>query len=193
MDETVLAAMAKWPGVPHVHGWLALTARGQWRLRGEPIAHAALRRFIDRNYACDRRGRWFFQNGPQRVYVTLELAPWVWRRQADGTVLAHTGARPRELRAAALLDDGRLVLLTELGAGGVDDRDLASVLQALVDGDGRPLGDDALERWLAVGGQPLLQAAPLGLAAGAVPVLRLRAAELGRRFGFVAEPADTGD
>ena len=77
MDETVLAAMAKWPGVPHVHGWLALTARGQWRLGGEPIAHAALRGFIDRIYACDRRGRWFFQNGPQRVYVTLELAPFL--------------------------------------------------------------------------------------------------------------------
>ena len=39
-------------------------------------------------------GAWFFQNGPQRVYVELEAAPWVWRvrRRADGRpVTAHTG------------------------------------------------------------------------------------------------------
>lgn len=79
MDETVLAAMARWPDVPHVYGWLSLTARGQWRMRGEPIANAAIRDFIGRNYGCDEDGRWFFQNGPQRVYVTLELTPWVYR------------------------------------------------------------------------------------------------------------------
>ncbi|MGB3277244.1 MAG: DUF2946 family protein, partial [Castellaniella sp.] len=30
MDDQVLAAMARWPNVPAVHGWLSLTARGQW-------------------------------------------------------------------------------------------------------------------------------------------------------------------
>src|SRR5690606_15898587 len=35
MDPEVLAAIAKWPNVPAVYGWLGLTARGEWRLRGE--------------------------------------------------------------------------------------------------------------------------------------------------------------
>jgi len=37
MDEIVKAAIAKWPNVPHCYGWLALDARGQWRI--SPTAH----------------------------------------------------------------------------------------------------------------------------------------------------------
>ncbi len=94
MDDTVLAAIAKWPNVPAVYGWLGLSARGEWRLKGQPIGNAALREFIGRNYAADERGRWYFQNGPQRVFVELEAAPWIWRISSDGLqrqVLAHTG------------------------------------------------------------------------------------------------------
>jgi len=75
MDADVLAAIAKWPNVPAVYGWLLLTKRGEWRIRGEPIVNAAIGDFIGRNYAADDRGRWFLQNGPQRVYVDLELSP----------------------------------------------------------------------------------------------------------------------
>ena len=64
MDEIVRAAMAKWPTVPHCHGWLGLDARGDWYLRddavqaagpfpqakGSRIEHAGLRAFIARNY-----------------------------------------------------------------------------------------------------------------------------------------------
>ena len=49
MDESVVAALAKWPNVPAVFGLLALTGRGEWRLRGEPIANVAIRDFIGRN------------------------------------------------------------------------------------------------------------------------------------------------
>ena len=35
MDEIVRAAIAKWPNVPHCYGWLALDARGNWRMRDE--------------------------------------------------------------------------------------------------------------------------------------------------------------
>lgn len=89
MDDIVKAALAKWPNVPHCTGWLLLDRRGQWRMRdegaqargelGTAIRHAALVGFIERNYACDDGGCWFFQNGPQRVYVELAYTPWVVR------------------------------------------------------------------------------------------------------------------
>jgi hypothetical protein len=189
MDAAVLAAMARWPEVPEVYGWLRLTARGQWHLRGEPIGNRALREFIGRNYAADARGRWFFQNGPQRAYVSLELAPWVFRVQPDGGLRTHTGHAPQRLLGAALVDGGRIVLQTELGAGNVDDRDAERLLSALVDEQGRGLGDAALERVLAGGLPAFVQAARCGLA-GPPPMLqRLDSAGLDAVFGFVREPA----
>ena len=100
MDDMVRQAMAKWPNVPHCYGWLGLDARGHWYMRddraqaagpfsqadgGNPVSKGSLLRhdklidFIQRNYGVDERGQWYFQNGPQRVYVELEVAPWVWR------------------------------------------------------------------------------------------------------------------
>jgi hypothetical protein len=49
------------------------------KLPGNPIKHATLNDFISRNYACDTSGRYFFQNGPQRVFITLDVTPWVAR------------------------------------------------------------------------------------------------------------------
>ena len=89
VDEIVLRAQAKWPGVPDVYGWLSLDRRGRWLLRNpvreiyEPIGNAALRQFIARNYARDARGRWFFQNGPQRVFVRLAYTPLVARAEGE--------------------------------------------------------------------------------------------------------------
>jgi hypothetical protein len=108
MDDIVKAALKKWPNVPHCRGWLALDARGDWYMRddrtqaagpfpqvkGSRILHEKLREFIQRNYASDESGSWFFQNGPQRVYVELEAAPWVWRVQQEDdaiVVRSHTG------------------------------------------------------------------------------------------------------
>ena len=89
MDEQVLRSLIKWPNVPDCYGWLALDRRGQWRmvdeyaqqhhLPGKLIDHAALNEFISRNYASDMAGRYFFQNGPQRVFITLAATPWVLR------------------------------------------------------------------------------------------------------------------
>lgn len=89
MDEQVLRSLIKWPNVPHCFGWLALDRRGQWRMRdefaqanqlaGSIIQHAALNEFISRNYAHDELGRYFFQNGPQRVFITLDATPWIAR------------------------------------------------------------------------------------------------------------------
>ncbi len=188
MDADVLAAIAKWPDVPAVFGWLHLTARGEWRIRGEPIGNAAMREFIGRNYAADEQGRWFFQNGPQRVYVTLDCAPWVYRVQADGTLQTHTGLAPAQLRAAALVDGAVFVLLTDLGAGSIDDRDTARFLGALVDVSGRPIGEAALEQALASGHAVFVSAAGCGLGDEPVPLIGLSASLLGSSFGFVAAP-----
>jgi hypothetical protein len=89
MDEQVLRSLIKWPNVPDCFGWLALDRRGQWRMRdefaqhnklpGQLITHRSFNEFISRNYACDHLGRYFFQNGPQRVYVTLDATPWIAR------------------------------------------------------------------------------------------------------------------
>ena len=89
MDEQVLRSLIKWPNVPHCFGWLALDRRGQWRMRdeyaqtnqlpGNVIQHVALNEFISRNYAHDSLGRYFFQNGPQRVFITLDVTPWIAR------------------------------------------------------------------------------------------------------------------
>jgi hypothetical protein len=190
MDASVLAAIAKWPDVPDVYGWLRLTARGEWRLRGEPIGNAAIREFIGRNYAHDERGCWYFQNGPQRVFVELELTPWIYRLDANSRLLAHTCAAPRRLLGAALLDDGHLVVQSEIGAGAIDDRDMPIVLSALTGDGGAPLTFEALERWLggAVGTTLDMDAAAFGLAGDRVPVQRLSVAQLGTRFGFERVP-----
>ncbi|QWD59896.1 DUF2946 family protein [Polynucleobacter sp. MWH-UH35A] len=89
MDNQVLRSLMKWPNVPDCYGWLALDRRGQWRMRdeftqqnnlpGNIIKHQALNEFIARNYACDELGRYFFQNGPQRVFITLDATPWIVR------------------------------------------------------------------------------------------------------------------
>ena len=79
MDEIVLRALAKWPDVPDIYGWLALDRRGNWLLKGERIGNRALRDFIARNYAPDSRRCWYFQNGPQRVFVALAYTPLVVR------------------------------------------------------------------------------------------------------------------
>lgn len=144
MDAIVEAALRKWPNVPHCRDWLGLDARGRWWLRddatqaagpfpqskGSQLVHDGLCAFIHRNYGRDDAGAWFFQNGPQRVYVELEAAPWIWRVQDDLTVQAHTGA-PAQPRGAWLDEQGRLFLDTDLGFGLVHSLDMEHAAQAL--------------------------------------------------------------
>jgi len=144
MDEIVKAALRKWPNVPHCYGWLALDARGDWYMRDERIQHAGLfpqvkgsriehrklREFIERNYGHDDAGAWFFQNGPQRVYVELEAAPWVWRIADDFSVSTHTG-QPASVRSAWLDEPGRLFLDTDLGFGIVHTLDTGLAAEAI--------------------------------------------------------------
>jgi hypothetical protein len=190
MDSSVLAAIAKWPNVAAVYGWLGLTARGEWRLRGESIANAAIREFIGRNYASDQRGCWYFQNGPQRVFVELESTPWVWRVAvvAGAQILqAHTGALPERLLGAWLDERGRVYLETELGCGLVDSRDVERTLGA-VDTAGSALAPNESRPRLADRGPRIeLEGINLGLA-GRATVELLRAADIPDRFGFCRAP-----
>jgi hypothetical protein len=157
MDDIVKAAMAKWPHVPDCYGWLGLDARGQWYMRddraqqagpfagpgasaaskGAVLRHDALIAFIGRNYGCDAQGQWFFQNGPQRVYVELEAAPWVWRVHPDGSLHSHTGA-PAQYRQSLLDEAGRLYLFTDNGLGLVHTQDMHLAAEAVENGLWRP-------------------------------------------------------
>ncbi len=123
MDALVAQAMAKWPNVPAVYGWLSLDRRGNWRIKGERIANEALRDFISRNYESDTAGRWYFQNGPQRVYVTLDYAPLVVHYEGDE--LRDQCGRPFAARATYVDDEGSVLLEGENTVALLDDRDLA--------------------------------------------------------------------
>lgn len=140
MDEAVRKALEKWPGVPDVYGWLALDRRGRWLLRNpahdvfEPIGNLALRDFIGRNYASDARGCWFFQNGPQRVFVRLTYTPFVVRTQ-DGGLVDQCGRG--FIAADALLDEEGSLLLVADRVALLDDRDLSGYVDSLGGAVGR--------------------------------------------------------
>ncbi len=157
MDDIVKAALAKWPNVPHCYGWLGLDARGQWFMRddraqaagpfagpnasaaskGSWLRHDKLIEFIGRNYEADAAGQWFFQNGPQRVYVELEVTPWVWRLDTDDLVRSHTG-RVAQVSACLVDEHGRVYLDTDLGLGLVHSQDVLQAAEVIERGDWTP-------------------------------------------------------
>ena len=195
MDESVQAALRKWPNVPAAYGWLSLDRRGGWLLEGRPLRHARTIAFINRNYLADAQGAWLFQNGPQKVYVALAYTPWVLHRHPDhapgtaGALLTHTGAAVEGVTGAWVDEEGNLLLETPHGIGLLDDRDLVAYGAAFCDADGRALDDAALETALAA----LMdgEAAALGLRDGqrVLSVQAIRRAEVPGRFGFIPDPA----
>jgi len=149
MDDIVKAALKKWPNVPDCYDWLALDARGDWYMRDDRIQHAGpfpqvkgslinhdkLKAFIQRNYACDDRGCWFFQNGPQRVYVTLEATPHVFgiRLNHAGTydIASHTDQAVSQVKAVFTDELGRLFFDTDIGVGIVRSPDMVVASDAI--------------------------------------------------------------
>lgn len=189
MDEVVVKAMAKWPSVPAVYGWLSLDRRGQWYLRDEIIGHQGAVEFINRNYLADDEGRWFFQNGPQRVFVDLHYAPLVYfLGETETELLDHCG-RPVSSVSSFWLDErGALLLGTDLGPGLLYDQDLAIVLEWMQVASG---DEDELEQAL----EDPVRAADLGLRiqwrGSWFPVKAISSQEAGRILGFQAAPRET--
>lgn len=194
MDDIVKQAMAKWPNVPYCYHWLALDARGNWRMRderaqhlglpGDKLTNAALVGFIDRNYQHDERGCWYFQNGPQRVYLDLESTPFVARTDPVHGFILHTGVPLAHVTAAFITESGELILQDGAIVAQLDDRDVAQALAAL-ESNGEPVGDEALLAWLEGGA---LAAPVLRTAGGTVPVQRIAAGDVPARFGFQRVP-----
>ena len=193
MDDIVKQAMAKWPNVPYCYGWLALDARGTWRMRdeaaqragasGDKLTNAALVGFIARNYLSDERGCWYFQNGPQRVYINLETTPFVARTDPAQGLVLHTGQPLGAPEEAFMTDAGGIVLRAGQTVAQVDDRDAAQLLQAF-ELDGRPAADEDVMAWLEGGaGDLALRWQDRRIAVG-----RLTADEMPARFGFVRQP-----
>ncbi|KWZ40852.1 hypothetical protein WS73_26520 [Burkholderia savannae] len=189
MDDIVKQALAKWPNVPHCTGWLLLDRRGGWRMRddaaqaagalGSPVRHPALVEFIARNYERDDDGQWFFQNGPQRVYVELAYTPWIVRLAADRDAPArvaltdHTGRAFEPARA--WLDDAGGVLFADASVpprvAALHDHDLGLFA------DHADLDDDGAHGVLHLGGGVDL------------PLEPIRRDDVAQRFRFVASPA----
>ena len=158
MDDIVKQALAKWPNVPDCYGWLGLDARGNWYMRddrtqaqgafpaakGSLLRHDKLIDFIQRNYEHDDAGQWFFQNGPQRVYVELEAAPWIWRIGDDFAVTAHTGV-PVVPDDCLLDEEGKLYFATALGLGLVHTQDVGIAAEAIEQGRWTPQAVQAAE------------------------------------------------
>jgi hypothetical protein len=158
MDDIVKQALAKWPNVPDCYGWLGLDARGDWYMRddavqaagdfakskGSKLQHDKLIEFIGRNYDANSDGLWFFQNGPQRVYVELEVTPWVWRLQPDGSLLSHT-QRVAVYRNCWLDDAGWLYLETDLGFGLVHSMDMLQAVQKIESEEWTPQSVDKVD------------------------------------------------
>ena len=189
MDEAVIRAMAKWPNVPAVRGWLSLDRRGVWRLKGEPIPNRAVIDFIARNYSSDHRGRWFFQNGPQRVFVDLAYTPWVYSLDGRGALVTHTGRGCGAVESAWLDEAGTMILVGEPGPGIVDDRDLIALSDRLVDGFGKPAEDELVAAFVASppGSEPELRLVHDG---ARVRVGRIHRGEVAARLRFDPHPVE---
>lgn len=127
-DKFVARALSKWPDVPASYGWLGLSGRGRWLIQGAPISHHGIVHFLHRHYQVDHRGGWYVQNGPQRAYVDLELAPWILILDGRHQLMTHTGRPVTRIEALVITDTEQLFMLTEHGFSALSDRDLANFL-----------------------------------------------------------------
>ncbi len=148
MDDMVIRAMTKWPNVPACFGWLGLDMRGNWYMRdehaqaagafgsGQPhckgsrLQHEKLIEFIGRNYAPDAQGRWYFQNGPQRVFVELEQTPLIWRLDEHYVPTTHTGV-PSTVEHCCVDEQGYVYLKCLAGFGLIHSLDVERAAAAI--------------------------------------------------------------
>jgi hypothetical protein len=151
---------------------------------GDKVTQAALLGFINRNYMADERGCWFFQNGPQRVYLNLEATPYIARTDPQQGLLLHTGEAFGPPERGFLTEAGELLVEAGAKVAQVDDRDVAQLMNYL-ELDGTPVGDEALMAWLE--GAPGTLA--LRFQGRLVTVERIARGDVAARFGFQRLPA----
>ena len=190
MDPIVIQAMGKWPDVPNVFGWLHLDRRGNWLIKGDRIANTGVTDFIGRNYAEDEQGRWFFQNGPQRVFVTLEYTPFVVHTAGDSSTAmeTHLGQSIGKVSGAWVDNAGSLLLRWGTWVGVLDDRDLARVSGLFTDLHGNKISDDLLARAFDTESRRHATGVYVDYAGTRVPIGRIQASEVSQKFGFDPAP-----
>jgi hypothetical protein len=79
---------------------------------------------------ADEHGQWYFQNGPQRVFVELQSAPFVWRIGDDFSVWS-TADEQQQVLHCAVDELGQVYLLTAHGLGLVHSQDVVLAADAL--------------------------------------------------------------
>lgn len=208
MDTIVEQALIKWPNVPHCFGWLGLDARGAWRMQtpqhsdntttdtsakklpSEKIRHPVLLDFINRNYTHDAQGRWYFQNGPQRVYIDLENTPYIARTDPAGYFLLHTGAQMRCVETVWLSEQGKVYLQQKDTVALLDDRDIAQWLTHVYL-EGNVISDEHLLDWLE---KPINDVLSLQWQGRSISIKPILEQEIAAHFGFIRLPrrADSG-
>jgi hypothetical protein len=111
-------------------------------MKGSLLKHEKLIAFIQRNYGVDAQGFAWFQNGPQRVFVELEAAPYCLRLHEDGHIAATAGQHQHEggeqaiaaINSAWLDENGHLYLAFAQTLGRVHSQDMVLALAALENG-----------------------------------------------------------
>ncbi|MFB4204107.1 hypothetical protein KBTX_00104 [wastewater metagenome] len=190
MDDSVRRAMARWPDVPALAGWLRLDRRGRWWIDGGLVEREALAEFIARNYLADDKGRYYFQNGPQRVYVSLDYTPWILHADGRGGLATHTGDPVNGVSAAFIDEAGDTLLAFDRGVGLLLGDAAEWLASRLCRADGAAADADAVDAGIeaaAAGGESGL-CVVLDASAPA-PLAGVRRTEVPARFGFVAEPS----
>jgi Protein of unknown function (DUF2946) len=187
MEDWVHRAIKRWPNVPALFGWLRLDRRGRWLIKGEAISRTQIIDTINRNYAADEQGRWFFQNGPQRGYMQLEYAPLVLRAVGnDDVLMTHTDMRVEQVSDVFMDETGALLLCTEHGPGALIDDELEWALQRIVT-SGQAIDDEQLAAALALSSGEQT-AMTLRLGQHEFAIARLDAAAAPSYLGFVRDP-----
>lgn len=187
--DLIARAQLKWPNVPASYGWLGLDARGRWRIQGELISHPGIREFLARQYAADSAGQWYVQNGPQRAYVDLELAPWVLMLDGHGRLVTHTGRAVTHADTVVVTDSQQILLVTDVGLGAILDHDLSAFLDGFSTGEGNLADGGATARLLCEASDAIGNALQWG--PWSIAIQRLPYAALEAHFGFVRQPRDT--
>lgn len=155
-------------------------------LRGDRIANPALLGFINRNYTCDGQGQWYFQNGPQRVYVNLEATPYIASTDPARGFVLHTGESLVDIDDIWLTDAGHLVLQNGEKIAQLDDRDMAQCLGRLRFADIK-ITDEDLLTWLERRGE--IGGLTFDHSGKQIAVRYIEQGAISTHFDFMSKPA----